>query len=134
MDESAHLIKLLSGQMVVQEEQERPLHKNGSKNNLNKSILGFVTIGLALTVVGVPVYTLATTAASSAIPLDFSAESIPVGTVSLNVGTTGDLVDYGFTHWGAKPFVALLADIITDAFSDVGLEAVFYFVLGGVGI
>ena len=120
--------------MVVQEGQERPLHEKGSNNYWKKSILAFVTIGLVLTVVGVPVYTLATTAASSAIPLDFSAGGTPVGTVSLNVGATGDLIDYELTHWGAKPSVALLADIITDAFSDVGLEAAFYFVLGGVGI
>lgn len=116
------------------EKEIAPLHNKRSDNNWKKGLLSIAIIGLLLGVLGVPVYGLVTSAGSSVIPFNFANENTQIKAFSSNVGTTGDLIDYELTHWGAKPSVALLGDIISDAFSDVGLEAAFYFVLGGAGI
>ena len=134
MEASMYVRNPLWIEALAGEEQIAPLHNRRSDNNWKKGLLSIAIFGLLLGVLGVPVYGLVASAESSAIPFNFVNGNIQMKAFSSNVGTTGDLIDYELTHWGAKPSVALLGDIISDAFSDVGLEAAFYFVLGGAGI
>lgn len=124
----------LWGKLKAEESEAIKIHSKGSSNHWKRALIGVSFAFIVLAYAGVPVYDFAVSSESSVIPFDLTGQNIVVSPSPLANGVVGDLIDYELSHWGAKPSIAIMGDIIVDAFSDAGLEYVAYSFLGLAGI